>query len=280
MKFSVLGPAGTFADAAAKAYLKTQPLSNVIFDYHSSFDQVYQAVSGNNIGLLPLENQLDGYVSATLQRLQSADVTEIGEITIPVNFGLVANVTDLSKIKRIYVQFKTEGQCQKLLTSMPKVQIITTSSNMISLEKFQKGQSGDAAIIPQSQMADLSLPLMMDDVADQDDNSTRFIIFKSQPAKLEKISHEQLTADHFKAPLFITPAFNDRPGTLYDILGYFAKSQLNLVTLMSLPVKTQLGVYAFYLEISGTREQQAILFTTLQKIAAKYHVHSLGFYAV
>ncbi|MEE8824416.1 P-protein [Lentilactobacillus sunkii] len=280
MKFSVLGPEGTFADAAAKDYLKTQPNANVLFDYHPSFDQVYQAVSGDDIGLLPLENQLDGYVSATLQRLQTADVTEIGEITIPVNFGLVANVAELNQIKRIYVQFKTEGQCQKLLSSLPNVQIITTSSNMISLEKFQSGELGDAAIIPQSQMTDLSLPLMRDNVADQDDNSTRFIIFKSQPANLEELSRHHLTTDHFKAPLFVTPSFNDQPGTLYDILGYFAEHQLNLVTLMSLPVKSQLGVYSFYLELSGTREQQEVLFTTLQKMAAKYHVHPLGYYAV
>lgn len=280
MKFSVLGPEGTFADAAAKAYLKTQPSTNVLFDYHPSFDQVYQAVSGDDIGLLPLENQLDGYVSATLQRLQTADVTEIGEITIPVNFGLVANVAELSQIKRIYVQFKTEGQCQKLLSSLPNVQIITTSSNMVSLEKFQSGELGDAAIIPQSQMTDLSLPLMRDNVADQDDNSTRFIIFKSQPANLEALSRQHLTTNHFNAPLFVTPSFNDQPGTLYDILGYFAEHQLNLVTLMSLPVKSQLGVYSFYLELSGTREQQEVLFTTLQKMAAKYHVHPLGYYAV
>ncbi|MGF2385264.1 prephenate dehydratase [Lentilactobacillus otakiensis] len=280
MKFSVLGPAGTFADVAAKAYLKTQPLSDISFDYHPTFDQVYQAVSGDDIGLLPLENQLDGYVSATLQRLQSADVTEIGEITIPVNFGLVANVTELNQIKRIYVQFKTEGQCQQLLTSMPDVQIITTSSNMISLEKFQNGELGDAAIIPQSQMADLSVPLMMNNVADQDDNSTRFIIFKSQAADLEALSQQRLTTDQFKAPLFVTPSSNDQPGTLYDILGYFADNQLNLVTIMSLPVKTQLGVYSFYLEISGTREQQAALFRTLRKMTAKYHVHLLGYYAV
>lgn len=280
MKFSVLGPEGTFADAAAKDYLKTQPNANVLFDYHPSFDQVYQAVSGDDIGLLPLENQLDGYVSATLQRLQTANVTEIGEITIPVNFGLVANVAELSQIKRIYVQFKTEGQCQKLLSSLPNVQIITTSSNMVSLEKFQSGELGDAAIIPQSQMTDLSLPLMRDNVADQDDNSTRFIIFKSQPANLEALSRQHLTTNHFNAPLFVTPSFNDQPGTLYDILGYFAEHQLNLVTLMSLPVKSQLGVYSFYLELSGTREQQEVLFTTLQKMAAKYHVHPLGYYAV
>ena len=280
MKFSVLGPAGTFADAAAKAYLKTQPLTNVTFDYHPTFDQVYQAVSGDNLGLLPLENQLDGYVSATLQRLQTANVTEIGEVTIPVDFGLVANVADLQQIKRLYVQFKTEGQCQKLLSTIPNVQIITTSSNMISLEKFQSGQPGDAAIIPQSQMGDLSAPLMMDNVADQDDNSTRFIVFKSRRAHLDRLAQQTLVTDQFKAPLFVTPAFNDHPGTLYNILGYFAASQLNLVALMSLPTKTQLGVYSFYLEVSGTRDQQADLFKTLERMAANYQVHPLGYYAV
>ncbi|MGO3400216.1 MAG: prephenate dehydratase [Lentilactobacillus parabuchneri] len=280
MKFSVLGPAGTFADAAAKAYLTTQPDSDIVFDYHPTFDQVYQAVSGDNIGLLPLENQLDGYVSATLQRLQSADVTEIGEITIPVNFGLVANVADLKQIKQIYVQFKTEGQCQKLLSSLPQAQIVTTSSNMVSLEKFQSGEPGSAAIIPQSQMTVLKQPLMLDNVADQDDNSTRFIIFKSRPANLDALSSQTLSGTHFKAPLFVTPSFNDQPGTLYEILGYFAKQQLNLVTLMSLPVKTQLGVYSFYLEVSGTRDQREVLFTTLRQMASKYRVHPLGYYAV
>ncbi|KRL21265.1 prephenate dehydratase [Lentilactobacillus kisonensis] len=280
MKLSVLGPEGTFTDAAAKAYLKTQPYANVTLDYHPTFDQVYQAVSGDNIGLLPLENQLDGYVSATLQRLQTAAVTEIGEITIPVDFGLVANVDNLSKIKRIYVQFKTEGQCQKLLSSLPSAQIITTSSNMISLEKFQVGDLGDAAIIPQSQLAEVSVALKQNNVADQADNSTRFIIFKANPANLVELSQTSLTAERFKAPLFITPAVNDQPGTLYDILGYFAKADLNLITIMSLPTKSKLGVYSFYLEVSGNRNQQEALFTTLQELTSSYQVHPLGYYAV
>lgn len=279
MKFSVLGPEGTFADAAAKAYLKTQPDTHITFDYHPTFDQVYQAVNGNNIGLLPLENQLDGYVSATLQRLQTADVTEIGEITIPVNFGLVANVKRLNKIKQLYVQFKTEGQCQKLLAKIPDAHIVTTSSNMVSLNKFLAGQAGEAALIPQSQMANQSAELMINQVADQTDNRTRFIIFKAQSAKLPTLAKTTLKTNRFKAPLFVTPATNDKPGTLYDILGYFASVNLNLVTLMSLPTKNQLGEYAFYIEISGTRDQQEELFATLHQMAAKYRVHPLGFYA-
>lgn len=279
MKFSVLGPEGTFADAAAKAYLKTQPDTHITFDYHPTFDQVYQAVNGNNIGLLPLENQLDGYVSATLQRLQTADVTEIGEITIPVNFGLVANVKRLNEIKQLYVQFKTEGQCQKLLAKIPDAHIVTTSSNMVSLNKFLAGQAGEAALIPQSQMANQSAELMINQVADQTDNRTRFIIFKAQSAKLPTLAKTTLKTNRFKAPLFVTPATNDKPGTLYDILGYFASVNLNLVTLMSLPTKNQLGEYAFYIEISGTRDQQEELFATLHQMAAKYRVHPLGFYA-
>lgn len=279
MKFSVLGPEGTFADAAAKAYLKTQPYTDVQFDYHPTFDQVYQSVSGDNIGLLPLENQLDGYVSATLQRLQVADVTEIGEITVPVNFGLVANAHQLSDIKRIYVQFKTEGQCQKLLQKLPTAQIITTSSNMVSARKFQDGLAGDAAIIPQSQMANQSAKLKLDNVADQDDNNTRFVIFKNQPANLEQLANLQLTTNQFKAPFFVTPAMNDKPGTLYEILGHFARVNLNLITLMSLPTKSQLGEYSFYIEISGTRDQQEVIFTTLREMTAMYNIHLLGFYA-
>lgn len=242
--------------------------------------QDYQAVSGDNLGLLPLENQLDGYVSATLQRLQTADVTEIGEVAIPVNFGLVANVANLNQIKRIYVQFKTEGQCQNLLSQLPSVQIMTTSSNMISLEKFQTGEIGDAAIIPQSEMSGLQFPLMKNHVADQDDNNTRFIIFKNQPANLNELSKQPLDTNHFKAPRFVTPSFNDQPGTLYKILGYFAKAKLNLITLMSLPTKTELGVYSFYIEVSGTRDQQEEIFATLKELASTYHVHLLGFYAV
>ena len=49
---------------------------------------------------------------------------------------------------------------------------------------------------------------------------------------------------------------------------------------MSLPTKTQLGVYSFYLEVSGNRDQQADLFKTLEKLATNYRVHPLGYYAV
>ncbi|MBT9672300.1 prephenate dehydratase [Secundilactobacillus kimchicus] len=278
MKFSVLGPAGTFADAAAHQYLSTTHQTATI-DYHATFEQVYQAVAPDGIGLLPIENQLDGFVMATLQRLQSEAVTIIGETTIPVNFGLAAQADSLSAIKRVYVQFKTEGQCQNLLSSLPNAEIITTSSNMVSVEKLQHGKPGDAAIIPQSQMALNAFPLMRDNVADQLDNFTRFTIFKKSPTTLAANTTFEAAVNRFKCPIFVTPPTDD-PGTLYEILGYPKRAQLNLATLMSLPTKQKMGIYSFYIEISGTTAQLDDLQATLTEMARVFTVQPLGVYGL
>ena len=280
MKFSVLGPAGTFADAAAKKYLSLHPIKNVEIDYHATFDQVYQAVTPDGIGLLPLENQLDGFVLATLQRLQVADIDEIGEVTVPVNFGLAGKVSNLAEIKRIYVQFKTEGQCQKLLSQLPNAQIITTSSNMVSVAKLRAGEPGDAAIMPQSQLAVQDFAFKLGNVADQTDNNTRFIVFKKQPAVLKLPA--QPAAEQpakFKYAVFVTPP-TEEVGVLYQILSYFAKMHLNLVTIMSMPTRRKIGIYSFYIEISGTFDQEAVLVETVKKMTAVYTIHSLGLYAL
>ncbi len=279
MKFSVLGPEGTFTDAAAKLYLQNHQKLNAVIDYQSSFNRVYEALKEEEIGLLPIENQLDGYVMPTLQRLMSSPVNIIDEITIPVNFGLVANVSDIKSIKRIFVQFKTEGQCQKLLNKISSAEIINTSSNIISLQKFQNGTAGDAAIIPQMEMAKLHYPVMENNVADQANNYTRFIIFKVKSASNKQLETKELGTFRFKSSLFVTPSVNDQPGTLYNILGFFAKAQLNLVTLMSLPTKDTLGVYSFYIELSGTTSQKEVLFKTITQLENQYHVKLLGYYS-
>lgn len=279
MKLSVLGPAGTFTDAAAQVFIARHPELNIAPDYHPTFDLVYNSVAPDGLGLLPLENQLDGFVLATLQRLQSADVTELGEVTVPVNFGLAARVDDMANIKRIFVQFKTEGQCQNLLANLPQAEIITTSSNMTSLEKLQAGDTGDAAIVPQSQMAALDFPLLQDNVADQDDNATRFIIFKKEPASLTAPDGTEAPTTAFKFPMFVTPP-TEQPGVLQEILTHLADAGLNLVTIMSLPTRQKIGIYSFYIEVSGTFAQKALLFETIGQMAAAYTVHPLGFYAL
>ena len=108
-------PCCTFRMPQLRNTCRYIPLRTLEIDYHATFDQVYQAVTPDGIGLLPLENQLDGFVLATLQRLQVADIDEIGEVTVPVNFGLAGKVSSLAEIKRSTCNSKLRA-VSKLLT--------------------------------------------------------------------------------------------------------------------------------------------------------------------
>ncbi|WP_252903800.1 prephenate dehydratase [Secundilactobacillus oryzae] len=251
MKLSVLGPKGTFTDMAAQAYVREANNLDLEIQYYQSFDEVSDSVEGDNLGLLPLENQLDGFVLATLEKLKVAPISILAELEVAVNFGLIGHAEKLTDIKRLFVQFKTEGQCTKLIKSLPNVEIITTSSNIISLNQAIAGQPGDAAIVSEAEVDNVSLPLKLHNVADREDNHTRFIVFKRQSAETVHM------AEKFKASLYVTPP-DDGPGTLYNILGYFVAHHLNLVALISEPTKEQIGRYSFYIEVSGMPEQQLI----------------------
>ena len=216
MELSVLGPAGTFTDLAAKTYINKQIGQEITIDYFNSFDAVFNSVTDDNLGLLPLENQLDGFVLATLEKLKQHPISILDEIEVAVNFGMVAQAAKKSDIKRLFVQFKTEGQCTRLINRFKDVEIVTTSSNIQSLNKAVNGNFGDAAIVPETEVNQSGLSYKVHNVGDQKDNHTRFIVFnRLKPQAI------QLTTQ-FKASLYITPP-DDGPGTLYNILGYFVK---------------------------------------------------------
>lgn len=272
MELSVLGPAGTFTDLAAKTYINKQIGQEITIDYFNSFDAVFNSVTDDNLGLLPLENQLDGFVLATLEKLKQRPISILDEIEVAVDFGMVAQAAKNSDIKRLFVQFKTEGQCTRLINRFKDVEIVTTSSNIQSLNKAVNGNFGDAAIVPETEVNQSGLSYKVHNVGDQKDNHTRFIVFnRLKPQAI------QLTTQ-FKASLYITPP-DDGPGTLYNILGYFVKYGLNLISLISEPTKEKIGVYSFYIEVSGQPEQQADLLTVMTELAEKSSVHFLGFYA-
>ncbi|QEA32102.1 prephenate dehydratase [Secundilactobacillus malefermentans] len=272
MELSVLGPAGTFTDLAAKTYINKQIGQEITIDYFNSFDAVFNSVTDDNLGLLPLENQLDGFVLATLEKLKQHPISILDEIEVAVNFGMVAQAAKKSDIKRLFVQFKTEGQCTRLINRFKDVEIVTTSSNIQSLNKAVNGNFGDAAIVPETEVNQSGLSYKVHNVGDQKDNHTRFIVFNRLKPQVIQLTTQ------FKASLYITPP-DDGPGTLYNILGYFVKYGLNLISLISEPTKEKIGVYSFCIEVSGQPEQQADLLTVITELAEKSSVHFLGFYA-
>ncbi|MFC6171804.1 prephenate dehydratase [Loigolactobacillus jiayinensis] len=273
---AVLGPAGTFSDDAAQQYLRQHQLDWQL-TYYNSIDQVAASIqTGTEYALLPLENTLDGYVQNTLAILSYADLQVVGETLVPVRFSLAAKATSLAEIKRVYVQFKTKGQCEHILAQLPQAERLTTESNMLSFNKLKQATVGDAAIIPQARLAQLPATfLKLADVTDTDENYTRFIVVKKQTAPLVQV---QPWTQDFRALCYVTPQ-TDHAGLLSMILQEFAQRQLNLIAIMSRPTRRELGQYRFFIEIGGRAGQSATLAAAFSQLAQQHQVKYLGSFA-
>lgn len=271
-KMAVLGPAGTFSESAARAYLLREKLD---FDlvFYPTIDEAAQAVGEEcECGLLPLENTLDGYVQSTLDLLLEKDFTAMGEIRVPVQFALVANVSKPEEIHTLYVQFKAQGQCRHLLHQLTGESIVNTPSNTQSFQLVERGVPGEAAVIPMHLLEQCNCPYRLENVTDAKANVTRFLAVKPKgtPPKLEP-------GQTVKMPLYVMPSV-DHPGVLFEILSAFTISRINLVSIMSRPTKMKMGTYNFYLELSSRAEDAEKIDMTLKLINNVHRVKSLGLY--
>ncbi|MBE6008191.1 MAG: prephenate dehydratase [Lachnospiraceae bacterium] len=274
MKLAVLGPKGTFSDNASDLYIKEtgDKMERV---YFSTIDEAFHSVGKTcDIGIIPIENTLDGYVQRTIDLLSEEDVHIKEEITIPVQFSLLANAQDKDSIKRLYVQFKANGQCRHFLDSLGGVSVVTTESNMESFYKLESGIEGDAAIVPAHVAGNLSARFKLENITDSISNFTRFVVIvPGRPCE------EIADGMDFKAPVYISPE-TDRPGMLFDMLSGFQKNDLNLVSIISRPTKKEMGTYNFFMEIKSHSSKKDVLLKVLDELGAYYGIKLMGMYSV
>lgn len=262
---NLLGPRGTFTDIAFDRF---NDIYKKIFDkydiiYYKSIDEVVLNTNNDfSCGVIPIENSLDGYVQRTLDLLHENKMFILDEIIVPIRFDLVINGKDLSDIKKIYVQFKTNGQCRKLLNSLKDVEVITTESNMESYNMVMMNKPNEAAIIPSHITVNDNSKTVFKNVCDSMNNNTRFYLISKVPSFIDsKLS----SCEKIKISICIIPS-GDRPGLLLDILKTMSNDKLNMVSIMSRPTKTNLGTYNFYIEIEALKEDEPFIINTLNKM--------------
>ncbi len=270
---AVLGPAGTFCDQALAQYREKSGCKEDAL-YCTSIEGVFHAVAeGCPRAVVPIENTLDGYVQVSLDGLLESQAQITGELYVPVQFALVGNVDQADQIRRLYVQFKAKGQCQKWIERyLSNVPLMLTESNMESYEMAERGYEGEAAIIPQHMCTKSQCRYKVDNVTDAKNNETRFFVLETQASR-----QPLPMAGKRKMALYVLGA-QDKPGTLFHILEAFAYNNINLAAIMSRPTKKGMGTYNFYLEVSVEPDQLPVLEHTMEKLKREYELKILGEY--
>jgi prephenate dehydratase len=239
-----LGPPGTFSEEAAIAYdgpgAEHLPLASI--------PAVVTAVETGaaTVGVLPIENVLEGSVTTTLDLLiHETDLRIAGETVIPIRHYLVARTgVSLTQVKVLYAHPQSLGQCRRFVERcLPGVATVASLSNSAAPAEALADER-PAAAISTLRAAELnSAHILARDIQDRPGNVTRFIALGREDSPP--------TGDDKTSMCF--GFAEDRAGILVSVLEELAHENINMTKLESRPSKATLGDYIFLVDINGHR---------------------------
>jgi prephenate dehydratase len=243
-KVAFLGPAGTFTETAARLITGTDDPSALVpcGDIIEVLRSVEQGRAAR--GVVPIENTLEGSVTATLDALAfDTDLLIHGELEIPVNL-VAAGVegTELGRVTDVHSHPIALSACRRWLsTTLPDATRVAVTSTAKAAEDVAALGPGPIAIVNPLAADRYGLEVLARDIADRAANSTRFIV----------VGHHVPAPTGWDKTSIVVFIEANRPGALLKLMEIFAERDLNLTKIESRPTKAELGEYCFFLDVEG-----------------------------
>jgi chorismate mutase/prephenate dehydratase len=255
-RIAFLGPEGSFTHQAAESRF------GAMSEYLSlgSIDAVFKTLEAKRakFGVVPIENSRDGIVGETLDLLAHSSVKIVAELYMPIHMSFATKERKLEDIKKIYSKDKGFGQCREFLQehSLMNVELIPVESTA-KAAILAATEPNSAAICSHIAAKLYGVPRMFDNIEDQHDSATRFVIlsdFKNAPSAEDKTSILVRLKDAVKA------------GSLVHFLQDFDDENINLSKIESRPSRDKSGFgYWFFIDFYGHVDEEAI-----QRVLSKH----------
>ncbi|HEY5821949.1 MAG TPA: prephenate dehydratase [Propionibacteriaceae bacterium] len=243
--YGFFGPVGTFTHQA----LLTLPAVQAEPIPYASVGLALQAVRDGEVAasLVPIENSVEGGVTATLDNLTYGEPLVITrEVLLPVQFTLFGRPgTRLADVRQILTHPHAAAQCRDWVAAhLPQAVVTEGGSTAAAAAAVAAPQSRfDAAICATVAGRLHRLEPLATGIADNPDAVTRFVLV-SRPGPVGPPTG----ADKTTMVLFMR---EDHPGALLEILEQFASRGVNLCRIESRPTKRTLGDYCFSVDAEG-----------------------------
>lgn len=262
-----LGPKGTFTKLAVD-----KTFNGEVKHSYSTIPACIDAVNNGeiDIGVVPLENAIEGTVQLTVDYLvHQVRLPIMAEIVVPIQQHLLVHASfagEMTDIKEVHSHSHAIAQCHQYIHQhLPNATIHFTSSTGKAAELISARKGEPVAAIGNQLAANIyRLHTMQKNIHDFPNNHTRFIVLSKQQ-ELVKIAHPILSE---KTTLLITLP-SDFAGALHQVLSAFAWRKMNLSKIESRPMKTGLGNYFFIIDVNQPYDE--VLFP-----GVKAELESLG----
>ena len=244
MKVAFQGERGAYSESAVYTFFGDETEVKPCRD----LTEVFESVNKQEVpvGVVPVENSLEGSVNQTYDLFLTHNLKVSGEIIIRISHCLIANPsTSLEAVKTVYSHPQALAQCRSFLERLGS-DLIPTYDTAGSVKMLKEKGLKDAAAVASEKAAEIyGMKILAREIEDTPTNYTRFFVISKEDA-----------AKTGKDKTSIIFAAKHKPGALYHALEEFEKRNINLTKIESRPTKQKPWEYNFYLDFEGHRTEK------------------------
>ena len=244
-RIAFLGPKGSYSHLAARRYAARhfeQFIESGCLKFHDIINQVETGQA--DYAVLPIENTSSGSINDVYDLLQQTSLSIVGEMTVPINHCvLVSGTTDLQQIETVYSHPQPFQQCSQFINRYPHWKIEYTESTAAAMEKVAEMNSPKVAALGSEAGGELyNLQVLERDLANQQQNITRFIILARKPVDV---------SPQVPAKTTLIMATGQQAGALVEALLVLRQHNLIMSKLESRPINGNPWEEMFYIDVQG-----------------------------
>ncbi len=245
MKVAIQGIKGSFHHIVAKQFFG----EHIELVECMSFAEIPVLLKNNKIdsAVMAIENSIAGAILSNYALIDEYNLNIEGEVYLNIHHHLMAlKGQKLEDIKEVWSHPMAILQCRKFFRNHPDIKLIEEKDTAEVAQRIaDKKLMGIAAIASKEASRLFDLEVIKDDIQTIKHNSTRFFILKR--GKSTPYHKSKMNGSKNKASIkFIT---KHNKGSLAEVLDIFAKHEINLTKIQSMPIIDKPWSYAFFIDL-------------------------------
>jgi prephenate dehydratase len=262
------GAPGAYSDLACRT---AQPAMTTL--PCATFEEAFAAVREGRaaLAMIPIDNSVAGRVADIHHLLPDSGLHIVGEHFQKVVHHLLASKgASIAGLKTVHSHVHALPQCRRLISELGLKAVVHADTAGAAADVAQRGDRSESAIASELAGQIYGLVSLRADVADQKNNTTRFVVMRREP----------LDPDPAAGPVITSFVFRVRsvPAALYKALGGFATNGVNITKLESYIVDGGFTVAQFYADIDGHPDHRPVRLALEELSFFSREVRILGVY--
>jgi chorismate mutase/prephenate dehydratase len=243
---SYLGPEASNTHSAAMKKFGASVAYHAMGTIEDIFTAVEKGEADNAV--IPIENSTEGSVREALDSFVESDLKIVGQIYLEIAHSLVTRAP-LEKIERVYSKDQALAQCRHWLQRhLPHAQQLDAPSTTRAVQ-IAKEDPRAAAVASETAAAFHGVPVLVRNIQDKADNTTRFFVLGRKPA-----GPVGGGKDMTSFLISLGDEASAHSGSLLKMLMPFGERGINLSKIESRPSKKRPWDYYFFIDVTGHYE--------------------------